>query len=76
MPIYEYRCRKCGAEFELLVREATNIACEACGSKQADKLMSTFAAQAGGAEKPPACAEGCPGGFERGACGSGCCGLE
>jgi putative FmdB family regulatory protein len=50
MPIYEYRCRNCGNEFELLrgiSQPDGEIECEACGQKQAQKLFSTFAASAG-----------------------------
>lgn len=40
MPIYEYRCRKCRTEFELLVRASTVVACESCGSADLEKLLS------------------------------------
>jgi putative FmdB family regulatory protein len=48
MPIYEYRCEDCGERFSKLVRrltdQATKVACEACGSPRARKLVSQFAA--------------------------------
>jgi len=45
MPIYEYRCSKCGQEFETLVRNSNEkIKCEKCGSARVEKLFSTFAA--------------------------------
>lgn len=50
MPIYEYRCKNCGNEFELLrsISQAdSDIVCEFCGERQAQKLFSTFAASAG-----------------------------
>jgi putative FmdB family regulatory protein len=41
MPIYEYRCRACGQQVEVLVRssEATPR-CPECGSPLTDKLFS------------------------------------
>jgi putative FmdB family regulatory protein len=45
MPIYEYRCRKCGAEFETLVRnadDAKELTCPSCGAADAQKRMSVF----------------------------------
>ncbi len=73
MPIYEYQCKKCGEVSEIIVRSDTKPECEHCGSKNVEKILSTFAAHEGGAKAPP-CAGGC-GGFNSGACGSGmCCG--
>ncbi len=46
MPIYEYRCRKCGKRFSVLTLRVSETAapqCEACGSRAADRLMSRFA---------------------------------
>ena len=40
MPIYEYRCRNCGATFEILVRTGTVVLCSHCGSLLVDKLIS------------------------------------
>jgi putative FmdB family regulatory protein len=43
MPIYEYHCTDCGAEFEKLVFGShPEIICEKCGSKKTEKLMSRF----------------------------------
>ena len=36
MPLYDYRCQACRAEFELLVRAGTVPACPQCGA--ADRL--------------------------------------
>ena len=43
MPIYEYRCKKCGANSEFLVGvgEEDPIACEHCGSQDMEMIMST-----------------------------------
>ncbi len=46
MPIYEYRCRKCGKRFSVLtlrVSETVAPCCDTCGSTAADRLMSRFA---------------------------------
>jgi len=78
MPIYEYNCKKCGSDFELLVMGGSEkIACEHCGSTSVKKKFSTFAVQSGtvGKHEMPSCAPGCSEGFSRGTCGSGmCCG--
>ncbi len=43
MPIYEYHCNSCGADFEKLVFGAKPaVACEKCGSDKTEKLMSRF----------------------------------
>lgn len=43
MPIYDYRCRTCGAEFEAIVRSQDTPACPECKSVELDRLPSTFA---------------------------------
>jgi putative FmdB family regulatory protein len=46
MPIYEYRCRKCGEQFEALRPVGDNgkrLACPKCGAKGPEKQLSTFA---------------------------------
>lgn len=43
MPIYEYRCGKCGMVSEFLVgvgQEETEIKCKHCGSKEMAKMIS------------------------------------
>jgi putative FmdB family regulatory protein len=47
MPIFEYRCSECGAKFEELVfgRGQHSTACKSCGSREVNRLFSTFAAQ-------------------------------
>jgi putative FmdB family regulatory protein len=45
MPIYEYRCRKCGKRFSVLtlrVSEPVTASCPKCGGGAADRLMSRF----------------------------------
>lgn len=45
MPIYEFRCRKCGYTFEHLVFPSDKpeaIPCPLCAAKNPCKLMSSF----------------------------------
>lgn len=46
MPLHDYRCTACQAEFELLVRSSTVPACPQCGSTALDRLVSLTAPQA------------------------------
>ena len=51
MPIYEYKCLKCGVQFETLVlsaREEAAVVCETCGSTNVEKQLSVFSAKMGG----------------------------
>ena len=46
MPIYEYRCQKCGKRVSVLtlrISEEANPKCDRCGSKRLQRLMSRFA---------------------------------
>ncbi len=64
MPIYEYRCRDCGATCEILVGAGQRqeiVSCRSCGSRELEKIMSA-AAFVGPAAKRPA--------------GRTCCGRE
>jgi putative FmdB family regulatory protein len=40
MPIYEYRCRGCGHEFEELILPGTEPACPSCKSADLERLLS------------------------------------
>ena len=43
MPIYEYHCNDCNADFEKLVfGSSLEVACEKCGSTKTEKLLSRF----------------------------------
>jgi putative FmdB family regulatory protein len=66
MPIYEYRCSECGAEFEKLVDARTTVACPACAGSTVMRRLSLFRAGAvkGGAAAGAGMAGGC--------CGGGC----
>ncbi|HJO38792.1 MAG: zinc ribbon domain-containing protein [Vicinamibacterales bacterium] len=51
MPIYEYQCRECGHDFEILQRlgeSAKGLACPNCDRKTLDKQFSTFAGTVAG----------------------------
>lgn len=43
MPIFEYRCRDCSSQFELLLRKGTTPACPKCAGSRLDKLLSSLA---------------------------------
>jgi putative FmdB family regulatory protein len=40
MPIYEYQCKACGAQFESLVLGGKVPPCEKCGSTDLERLLS------------------------------------
>ena len=45
MPIYEFKCQKCGDTFEFLrfhSDDDDNTTCPSCGSKQTERLLSSF----------------------------------
>jgi putative FmdB family regulatory protein len=48
VPIYEYRCRQCSNQFELLVLTSTVVACPACQSPELEQLLSGFAVSSDG----------------------------
>jgi putative FmdB family regulatory protein len=43
MPLYEYRCRACANQFEVLVRPGDTPACPSCASTDLDKQLSNIA---------------------------------
>ena len=55
MPIYEYVCKRCGHEFEELVKSISSrdeVACPSCGAAGAARQLSVFAAREGGSTAP------------------------
>jgi putative FmdB family regulatory protein len=43
MPLYDFRCRACGHEFEALVRSGDAPECPSCKSPDLERLLSMFA---------------------------------
>lgn len=70
MPLYEYQCAACGAEFEQLRRMADadrDLECPKCQSQEVKRTLSTFASpSAGGGASAMA-----PCGAPASACGNG-----
>lgn len=51
MPMYEYRCNKCGAVYEKLRRAQDadrDLECPDCGAEDVKRLISGFASWGGG----------------------------
>jgi len=44
MPLYDFRCGKCGHRFEELVRLNDTVDCPKCKARNAERLFSTSAA--------------------------------
>lgn len=40
MPLYEFHCKECNCDFELLVRGSTAYVCPECGSAEVEKQVS------------------------------------
>jgi putative FmdB family regulatory protein len=77
MPIYEYACRKCSTDFELLRRSQDRLApaaCPTCGEQRLALRMSTAAVGVGGGRAADACAAPGGGMGMGGCCGGDACG--
>ena len=78
MPIYEYCCRKCGHQFEALIRSKNDLPqkCPKCGTAKPEKLLSAFAVAAShGHDHSEVCAH-CPSADGDGGCPGGSCPME
>jgi putative FmdB family regulatory protein len=78
VPIFEYKCKKCGHKMEFLEksRAAEKHVCEQCGSSDLQKLLSGFSvghSKSSGPDSCDLCSERpCAGDI----CGSGACPLS
>jgi putative FmdB family regulatory protein len=73
MPLFQYSCKACGQESEVLVRGAARPTCPACGSPKLVKLASHFAALSGTSRGPACMSGGCDMGAGPCQMGGGCC---
>ncbi len=73
MPLFEYRCAKCGSVFEYLVRGGVDKpdACPRCGGRSVERQFSVFSA--GKAPTGYSCSTGDSGGCGTGTCPTGTC---
>jgi putative FmdB family regulatory protein len=69
MPIYEYSCLECGAQFERLVRPGEPVVCAACESRRVSRRLSLVALRT--ESRAPV-----SGGGGGGCCGGGGCGCN
>ncbi|MFA5319724.1 MAG: FmdB family zinc ribbon protein [Candidatus Omnitrophota bacterium] len=62
MPIFEYNCRACGKRSECFLRGAgEEPVCQWCGSRNLEKLVSSFAFKSGNPVRAPSSSGGCGG---------------
>ena len=73
MPMFDFECRKCGCQFEELVRRDETPACPQCQAKTVEKLMSAPAGHvAGGSSRSLPVMGQCAPPPGQHSCGSGC----
>lgn len=75
MPIFEYFRRQCSGRFEAILFGAESPVCPHCGSRDPQKLLSTFAAGGEGGREEPSATTG-PCGTCGDPCGLGSCSLN
>ncbi|HYB69148.1 MAG TPA: zinc ribbon domain-containing protein [Candidatus Bathyarchaeia archaeon] len=69
MPIYEYGCLACGAEFEKFVQVPTAVTCPTCESARVSRRLSVVGVKIGSRSEGSSAA---PMGAGGGCCGGGC----
>jgi putative FmdB family regulatory protein len=69
MPIYEYACLACGAEFEKFVQRPSAVVCVSCESERVSRRLSVVGVKTGGRIMSDASSAPTGGG---GCCGGGC----
>ncbi|GBF34238.1 hypothetical protein DCCM_3350 [Desulfocucumis palustris] len=49
MPIYDYRCKKCGQRFTVMVAisDRDKVTCQKCGSPRVEQLISACSVKVG-----------------------------
>jgi len=60
MPIYTYKCKDCGEEFDLLVRivaESEKLVCKKCSSENLKRIYSAFGVGKNSSGNSSACAD-------------------
>jgi len=70
MPIYEYACLACGAEFEKLVQRPGPVGCVSCESERVSRRLSLVGVKTAGRTSDASPAP--TGGGGGGCCGGGC----
>ena len=62
MPIFEYRCERCGQVFDHLARTAADKPekCPQCGAKRLKKQFASFSASVGASGKTSCSTGSCP----------------
>ena len=74
MPIYEYICDDCKAQFEkIVINKQQEISCPKCASKKATIQLSVFATAGGNGSSTSVSGSGGGGGS---CCGGGGCGCH
>ena len=70
MPVYEYRCRSCGKDFEkYLPRTSADVSCPSCDGTEVMRKLSVFGMKTDGSLAPSTASAMTGGG---GCCGGGC----
>lgn len=73
MPIYEYRCKKCNTEFELLLYSGETAICPKCNSKDLIKKISLCSFSSGGSSNDSFSSENSSSSNSCGSCSSKSC---